>query len=313
MTARLALVVAVLVSLVACRADDGAGRSSPAPSTASVATTVPHTGPSDDLAPSQITASTVPPPDTPPPCEPAALSLWTAQVRFVDETAEAVIRVRNDTADRCEVDVFDSPLVDPAIEPDVWLHGGEWADLVVGADLRGGVDCATANVVTLALLDVNGEDVVVPTAAVVPCSWWLNAFYVVDPATGPCTADQLETVLEGDAVVVRNGSFVACELGALISVDGVGSEAPRSAAVPALTSLAPGDILAVPVSGSCDGPGGTLVFGAGASIEVAGLGPCHVVTLGPLEVFFDGTNGPLRDVDSADGALQRLDPFGDRA
>ena len=107
MTVRPVLVVAALVSFASC--SDG-NDSSPSATTASTAaiTTVPHTGPSDDLAPSQITASTVPPPATPPPCDPDALSLWTAQVRFVDNTAEAVIRVRNDDADRCEVAVFDS-------------------------------------------------------------------------------------------------------------------------------------------------------------------------------------------------------------
>ena len=96
-----------------------------------------QTGPAKDLAPSQIAAPTVAPPDVPPSCELADLDLWTAQVVVGERSADAVIRVLNQGAAWCEPDIYASPQIDPLIEPDVWLERGGWADLVVGPSGEG--------------------------------------------------------------------------------------------------------------------------------------------------------------------------------
>jgi hypothetical protein len=146
--------------LSACSRGSQRGEARPAPAT--------------ELAPSQITAETVPAPELPPPCEIADLVLWTAQMIVAADSADALIRVRNDGDVRCEVNVSGSPNIDPLMEPDVWLDPDGWADLIVG---QTGEECLAPAPVTLAEVDINGTNLVVPTSIVAMCGWRLTALY----------------------------------------------------------------------------------------------------------------------------------------
>ena len=270
------------------------------------------TGPATDLAPSQIAASTVPRPATPPPCDVDDLTFWTAQVIVGETTSDAVIRFRNDGDAWCEADVSGSPLIDPAIEPDVWLEPGDWADLLAGQREPGCVAPATE---TLLQLDVNGQAVVVPTA-LVTCGWWLSAFYPNDLATEPCTADGLDLVVTESGLIVRNASFVPCELGAVAEVVGAESSSADPTSVQ-ITTLAGGDVVSYGLSAveavGCSAGTATVVFAAAGPIDVPGLGGCFIVELGAAGPWFDAVDGPLSGWPGADVdmALMALDPFAD--
>lgn len=284
----------VLVMACASSDDDGA-----APGTADV--TAPDTGPADDLAPSQLSSPTAPPPETPPPCDPADLALWTAQVLVHDDEADAVIRVRNDGAEWCEVDVFASPSVDPLMEPDVWLEPGAWADLLVGP---GRDPCADPTVVTSADVDVNGEAVVVPTAAVVRCGWQLIAFYPNEVSDGPC--DELATAAVDGAVVLSNAGSAPCRLGALVAVDAE-AVAARGAGEVAVPDLAPGDVVAFPTRAAAGSERPvTLEFDSGVTVDVAIPG-AEVVDGGAPRPWIGGPGSPTADDPAA--MVTALDPF----
>ena len=81
------------------------------------------------------------------------LATWTAQVIVAEASADAVVRIRNDGDLRCEVSVSGSPLIDPMMEPDVWLEPGVWADLVVG---QSGDECLAPEVINVVAINVNG-------------------------------------------------------------------------------------------------------------------------------------------------------------
>lgn len=274
------------------------------------ATPPPDTGPSDNLAPSQLTAETVLPPETPPPCELDAIALWTAQVRPSD--GSAVVRVRNDGDRWCEVDVRNSPLVDPMMEPDVWLEPGEWADLVVGATSD---DCADRAVVRLAQLDVNGATAVVETAAVVTCGWHFSAFYPVAVPDEPCT--ELAVAVVEDAILLRNDALQGCALGELRSVGGddvaitAAEIAPddRTLGVPLLAS---GDVVALPVSsggGSCSTRVVELGFESGTVLELSVDGCSVTLGLGAPQPWIGGPGDPTSSTGDAAALLAALDPF----
>ena len=274
----------------------------------SVDTTVPHTGPTDDLAPSQLTAATAAPPDIPLPCDPDALAIWTSQVVVEGDWADAVLRVRNDGDVWCEVDVAGSPSVDPAMEPDVWLDPGAWADLVLGPPDG---ECQTPAMVGLAQLDVNGSKVVVETAAVVPCGWRLTAFYPNDVSDESCS--ELGVVAVEGALVVRNSSFQPCRLGALVSATGEGVAIVPGEPEVAVPMLAGGDLVAfeLTAAGSCDVRPVELVFEGDLTVEVP-LGGCTVsVGSGAPQPWIGGPGSPTADDPAA--LLAQLDPFADRA
>jgi hypothetical protein len=275
-----------------------------------------HTGPAGELAPSQLTASTVAAPTTPGLCSLADLELWTAQAFVGDRSADAVIRIHNVGPAWCEVDVSGSILLDPAIEPNVWLDPGAWADLVVG---QSGEECFDPTIVTFADFDVNGEAVVVPTSAIAPCGWHLTAFYPNDLTTQPC--DQLDTVSVDGFVLVRNAGPVACGLGELTAVDGRGAATATRTPTDALSvvDLAAGDVVAIAfaVSGAVDcgvasGPG-AMTFDVAGSIHVDTIHCGSLYELGAPRPWYSDPSGPLVSFDSEsfdlDRALAALDPF----
>jgi len=268
----------------------------------------PDTGPSADLAPSQLTAETAPAPDVPPPCDPGLVTIWTAQVVVVDRSADAVLRVRNDGDTRCEVDVGASPLVDPLMEPDVWLDPGAWADLVLGPDGEG---CADAATVTLAQLDVNGERVVVETAAVVPCGWRFTAFYPNEVSDLPCA--EIDAVVVDGAVLVRNAGVSTCRLGELVDAagDSVSVASLDRDATVSVPMLAPGDVVGVDLERRGERASAqpvALLFDSGVTVDVAVDADTAVVDAGPPRPWIGGAGSPSED-DPA-GLLAALDPFG---
>lgn len=268
--------------------------------------------PTADLAPSQISAETVPAPDTPGPCRLAELELWTAQVVVGETSADAIVRVRNVGDVWCEPDISGSRSIDPAVEPDVWLRPGEWADLVAG---QSGEGCATPRAVDAVRVAVDGDEAVVPTAMVAECGWWLTAFYPVDPATAPCEPAELETAPVTGAVVVRNASFRSCRLGELVAVAAEGAAiVPRADDGLRILDLAAGDVVAFArasgQAGDCTGGSGILTFADAGAVEVAGIGCEARYELGPGRPWFgDPDLGPLTGDESLDVALARLDPF----
>ena len=133
-------VVAVLMALASCAESD------PAPTAPTAAS----------LAPSQVTASTVARPATPPPCDPTVLDV--AATAGADQGMLAVVSIVNSGEVWCEVDVFDSPSVDPLMEPDVWLEPGQRAELLVEAE----AECAATTTYDSIALVMNGLAVDVP-------------------------------------------------------------------------------------------------------------------------------------------------------
>jgi hypothetical protein len=295
-------VIGSVVLLAACASsDDVAPVTSGRDGTAS-APTVPETGPAEELAPSQLSSPTAPPPDTPPPCDPADLSLWTARVEVRDHEADAVVRVRNDGAVWCEVDVSASPSVDPLMEPDVWLEPGAWADLLVGP---GRDPCADPAIVTAVDVDVNGTPVVVPTAAVVRCGWQLVAFYPTEVSADPC--DDLALAVVDAAVVIRNSGPAACRLGSLVSVDGEPAVDDPGAGEIAVPVLAPGDVVAVPIRTAAGAARPvTLGFDSGVAVEVA-LALAEPVAGGAPGPWIGGPGAPTADDPAV--LMAALDPF----
>lgn len=293
----------VLVAWAAgCSSAGGANQRSEGTSVVSV-------GPAVELAPSQLDASTVAPPETPPPCDPADIITWTAQVVVSDTAADAVIRLRNDGTEWCEVDVRASPFRDPRVEPDVWLEPGEWADLVIGGADDG---CGSDPLVTDAPISLNGEERVVPTAAVQPCRWQLTAFFANETAVDPCAADALDVVATEHEIVLRNSSSAACVLGELRGASGLATVERADGGV-AITALAAGDVVAFgldapPPSGCADGPA-VLDLGVAGRVAVDPLVGCRSVELGPARPWFDGSAGPIGDAIDVATALGLLDPF----
>jgi hypothetical protein len=264
-----------------------------------------------ELAPSQVTASTVARPDTPPPCDPDDLVWWTAQVVHVGSTGTATLRVRNEGATWCEVDIGSSPGVSPEVEPNVWLEPGEWADLLVGGS---GSGCPAQVVREVDLVLGGATAFSVPTGMVVECGVALVALYVADSSSAPCTA--LTPAVTDGALLVRNDDFVSCELGELVAAEGVEIADASEGSPVRITELARGDVVAFElpslVGTDCSDESATLEFAATGELIVPGTGRCAVVVLGAGRPWFEGSGGPLGAVDDADidAALAALDPFG---
>jgi hypothetical protein len=134
-----------------------------------------------DLAPSQISAATVPEPTGVATCDVADLSFESlAGVGGVadDDVTAAVIRVRNAGPVRCEVNLAASPLADPLMEPDVWIEAGGQGELLVEHD---GSACDAPSPVAALELRVNGSAVDVPITVASTCGLRLTAVYAVEP------------------------------------------------------------------------------------------------------------------------------------
>ncbi|HEY5663315.1 MAG TPA: hypothetical protein VIS05_04685 [Ilumatobacter sp.] len=295
---RLWVVALIVGSAVACGGDDPTA----------------DTGPSRQLAPSQISAPTVPAPVVPPSCDLADLELWTARVVVAERSADAVIRVRNRGAGWCEPDVYGSPRIDPEIEPDVWLHPDDWADLVVSSS---GDTCGEPQIVDRVEVDVHGETRSVPSAAIQPCGWWLAAFYPAELATAPC--DRLDVADVDGFVVVRNAATTACVLGELTAVDGNGASGVAGGSGIDVVDLAPGDVAAVrytagPEGCAADRAPGTLTFAGAGVVPVAAVACGGRYELGPARPWYGAPDGPLANLPAGGfelaAALAALDPFG---
>lgn len=268
-------------------------------------TTVPNTGPSDDLAPSQLTAPTVPPPETPPPCDPSVLAIWTAQVMVADGFADAVLRVRNDGASWCEVDVSRSPSVDPEMEPDVWLDPGGWADLVIG-ESGFGDECTDPGALRIARIDANGAALDVDTA-VVSCEPQLVAFYPNETSEETCELVTAAVVV--GAVVMRNEG-PACRLGTVVSVDGEAVDLDSVGPRLATPVLARGDVVSLDLSvaGECSLRPAEFAFDTGVVVTVAVAG-CTATIESPVPQPWIGGPGSPTSTEPVPLLLE-LDPFG---
>lgn len=268
-------------------------------------TTVPNTGPSDDLAPSQLAAPTVPPPETPPPCDPSVLAIWTAQVMVADGLADAVLRVRNDGSSWCEVDVSASPSVDPEMEPDVWLDPGGWADLVIG-ESGAGDDCAEPGAMRTARLDANGAAFDVETA-VVSCEPRLVAFYPNVISDEPC--DLVTAAVVAGAAVMRNEG-PACRLGTVVSVDGEAVDLDPVGPVRGAPVLARGDVVALglAVAGECELRPVEFAFDTGVVVTVAVPGCTATISSPVPQPWIGGPGSPTST--EPEPLLLELDPFG---
>ncbi len=272
----------------------------------------PPAAPAVELAPSQLSGSTVPEPSTPVPCAIADLDLWVAQLRVSEVGPAAVVRVRNVGDVTCEVDISRSPDVDPAVEPDVWLGPGETADLVVepatGCDGRSEVDAIQ--------VAVGDELLDVPTVPVA-CGWRLAAFFPNDPAGAGCARDDLDVATAPFTLLVRNGSAQPCLLGGIVEVDGAAVATERRSEV-SIDELQPGDIVAFGrIEGQqCGEPAGrvelldevvgALVFDDVACGFVVNLGGGQP-WFGPARPLSEDVAIPSFDVDGVLGALNRLD------
>ena len=306
--------IALAVAMVAC---SGQQQGPPASLPLSEPAIDPdHTGPASQLAPSQLTASTVPAPALPGPCPLAELDMWTAQVSIGDGTADAVIRIHNLGEVVCEVDIAGSALLDAEIEPNVWIDPGGWADLVVG---QSGRTCRSPELVTLADFDIHGDAVVVPTAAVVSCGWELTALFANEVATRPC--DRLDTATVDRFVLLRNPGPGSCVLGELTAVDGRGAVAmPRTTVASAsVRDLAAGDVVAIPYTVadtvecvSAVGPG-SMTFDVAGAVPVEMIACGSLYEVGAARPWFSDPNGPLAAFDPEQFdvavALATLDPF----
>lgn len=306
MPVRSAIGLVLLVVLVGCSADASvSGTTLPLADTAlddpDVSTVA------SELAPSQITASTGPPPATPPPCGADDVELWTAAVRPGVSTVDAVVRMRNVGDSWCEADIGRSPRLDPAIEPDVWLQPGDTADLVVGQAVD---PCDEPALVTAVQVGVGDTSVVVPSA-LVTCGWWLTAFYPNDVVTTRCLPGDLDVVATARAVVI--GASAPCVIDTLTAVDGVTIAAP--ATTPPAVELFPGDVVAVGGPGDADCEGTTtrsLRFGASLEVELDGV-PCGLAfESAPPSPWYGAPNGPTVYLSADAGVaeiLDVLDPF----
>jgi hypothetical protein len=127
----------------------------------------------ESLAVSQVSATTVARPAAPPPCDPAVLSFAAAPISTTEALA-TTIRVVNNGDAWCEVDVSDSPNVDPLMEPSVWLEPGAAAELLAESVAEG---CSVSDSIRSIALVANGRSFIVPIEPVAACGVLLIAVY----------------------------------------------------------------------------------------------------------------------------------------
>jgi hypothetical protein len=120
-------------------------------------------------APSATSPSTVAHPAEPPLCEVDALTF--------SATDAGAIRIRNESTALCEVDVFESELADPLMEPNVWLDPGTEAEVLV-EDANAACD-APVPIASIELV-VNGRAVEVAVSIPPTCGVALTAIYQVE-------------------------------------------------------------------------------------------------------------------------------------
>ena len=286
--------------------------------------------------------STVVPPRLPDPCltDPGSLSIWTAGVRIdaASGAADAVLRFENLTSTTCELDLTDPGARVDGIEFSVRLEPGGWGELLIGSR---GSDCAPASPLRSVVLELNGVERTVPTAAVIICEEALLAFLPAERPDDACRPGDLTTAVVAAGLAVRNDGSRPCVLGELTSIDlAVGpvmwfelaGRAEPGAVVggpvaPDVTGLGQGDVAYFPTRGDpsagCDHllRPATLNFG---SLAVDAEFPmCTFVRLGPGLPYYGSPSGRLADAASAgdtshdpddtdlEAWIDELDPFQD--
>jgi hypothetical protein len=163
MVTRAAVPATMLATMLALGA---AACGSDADSASVPGTQAPEPAAAADLAPSQTAASTVAAPDVPPPCDLDDLH-WVAEPPTRAD-ALFVVRVRNAGEIECELDVSQSEVADPAMEPDVWLAPGATGELTVVDTAPG---CTEPDIDPWVELVANGTPVVVPLDTVELAPW----------------------------------------------------------------------------------------------------------------------------------------------
>jgi hypothetical protein len=278
---------------------------------------------------------TVAPVPLPDPCstDPASLAIWTAGVRIDESTgaADAVVRFENLTTATCELDLTDPTVRVDGAESSVRLEPGGWGELHFGTAAD---QCAPLAPVRSIVLELNGEERTVPTAAVIACEPAVLAYLPADPPLASCFARQITTAVVASGLVVRNDGERPCELGELISIAIPTGRAPSFAEMaqtrpgvaiegpvgPDVIGLGPGDVAyfqtMVDPTADCQFSvqPARLDF---AGVAVEGVFPiCTFVRLGTGHPYYGSPNGPLTDPEFADEFtparevwIDELDPF----
>lgn len=266
--------------------------------------------------------------------DPGSLAVWTAGIR-IDEatgTVDAVVRFENLTSATCELDLTDPTARVDGVESSVRLpSGGGWGELIIGSR---GSECERPSPLRTVVLELNGDELTVPTAAVVACQHALLAFLPADPPVDQCIASDLTTAVTLAGLVVRNDGEQPCVLGALTSVELPTGPAPSFTEMaqtrpgtaiegpvgPQVTGLGQGDVAYFQTLGdptidcSFSFQPARLNF---ADVRVSGQFPiCTFVRLGPGHPYYGSPRGPLTDPTFADVFtparevwLVELDPF----
>ncbi|HEX4983541.1 MAG TPA: hypothetical protein VFV63_17675 [Ilumatobacteraceae bacterium] len=265
--------------------------------------------------------------------DPGSLAIWTAGVRIDLGTgaADAVLRFENLTTDTCELDLTDPTVRVDGAESSVRLAPGGWAELVFGSR---DAQCAPLAPLRAVVLELNGDETTVPTAAVIACEQAVLAFLPADHPVDSCAASVLTTAVVTAGLVVRNDGAGPCVLGDLLSITIPTGLAPSLAE---MAQTRPGHPI--------DGPGGPDVAGLGqgdvayfqtirdpnadcqssvqpARLNFAGVAVeatfpvCTFVRLGPGHPYYGSPRGPLTDPAFADEFtpsrevwIAALDPF----
>ncbi len=184
------------------------------------------------------------------------------------------------------------------------------------------------------MLELNGDERPVPTAAVIACGEAVLAFLPADHPIDPCLARELTTAVAAAGLVVRNDGARPCVLGELVSIT---IPTGRASSIAEMAQTRPGVAI--------DGPVGPEVTGLGqgdvayfetivdpladcelsvqpARLNFSGVALdaafpiCTFVRLGPGHPYYGSPRGPLTDPTFGDEFtparevwIAELDPF----
>jgi hypothetical protein len=184
------------------------------------------------------------------------------------------------------------------------------------------------------VLELNGAERPVPTAAVIACGQSVLAFLPADHPASPCLARELTTAVADAGLVVRNDGARPCVLGELVSITIPTGRAPSIAEMaqtrpgvaidgpvgPEVTGLGQGDVAYFETIEDprfdCD----PLVQPARLNFSAVALDAafpiCTFVRLGPGHSYYGSPRGPLTDPSFGDEFtparevwIAALDPF----
>ncbi len=265
--------------------------------------------------------------------DPESLAVWTSGVRIDEATGatDAVIRFENLTNETCELDLTDpTDRVDGA-ESSVRLEAGGWGELLFGSP---DAQCAPLAPLRSVELELNGDERLVPTAAVMACGEAVLAFLPADRPVDPCLARELTTAVAEAGLVVRNDGARPCVLGELVSI---AIPTGRASSMAEMAQTRPGVVIEGPVGPEVTGLGqGDVAYfqtvvdplaDCDVSVQPARLNfsgvaldaafpICTFVRLGPGYPYYGSPRGPLTDPTFADEFtparevwIAELDPF----